>query len=63
MALMKRLDTNKDGYVTNLELMNGLRDMGIKIFKGEQAALMRKIDLDNDGMITYDELYRALAKV
>jgi len=35
MHLMRKLDTNKDGAITYLELVEGLRDMGIKIYKGE----------------------------
>jgi Ca2+-binding EF-hand superfamily protein len=35
MFLMKKLDTNKDGVISYLELVEGLREMGIKIFKGE----------------------------
>jgi len=62
-TLMKNLDTNKDGFITYLELVEGLREMGIKVFKGEQAALMRRLDEDRDGVICYDELYRALARV
>jgi Ca2+-binding EF-hand superfamily protein len=60
LDLMRRLDRNKDGYITFVELSEGLRDMGIKIFKGEQAALMRRLDEDRDGVICYDELYKAL---
>ena len=30
MHLMRKLDTNKDGAITYLELAEGLRDMGIK---------------------------------
>jgi Ca2+-binding EF-hand superfamily protein len=61
--LMKKLDTNKDGYITYLELVEGLREMGIKVFKGEQAAMMRRLDEDKDGVISYDELYKALSRV
>jgi len=32
---MRKLDTNKDGAITYLELAEGLRDMGIKVYKGE----------------------------
>lgn len=63
MDLMRRLDTNKDGALTYLELVEGLRDMGIKVYKGEQAALMRRLDEDKDGVISYEELYRALSMV
>ena len=63
MHLMRKLDTNKDGYITYLELVEGLREMGIKVYKGEQAALMRRLDEDKDGVICYDELYRALNMV
>jgi Ca2+-binding EF-hand superfamily protein len=60
---MKKFDLNKDGLLTPLELVEGLREMGIKIFKGELAAVMRKVDEDKDGFICYDELYRALNRV
>ena len=60
---MKKFDVNKDGFLTPLELVEGLREMGIKIFKGELAAVMRKVDEDKDGFVSYDELYRALSRV
>lgn len=63
MFLMKKLDTNKDGFITYLELVEGLREMGIKVFKGEQAAMMRRLDEDRDGVISYDELLKALSNV
>lgn len=61
---MKKLDTNKDGYITYLELVEGVRELyGIKVFKGEQAAMMRRLDEDRDGVISYDELFKALSRV
>ncbi len=60
--IMKKLDTNKDGLLSINELAEGLREMGIKIFKGEQAALMRRLDDDRDGAISYDELLRGLSR-
>ncbi len=63
MDLIKKLDKNKDGFITFVELSEGLREMGIKIFKGESAALMRRIDEDRDGLICYEELYRGLKSV
>lgn len=61
--LIKKLDVNKDGFVTPSEFVEGLREIGIKIFKGELAAIMRRIDDDRDGVISYDELYRALSRI
>jgi hypothetical protein len=46
-----------------MRLSEGLREIGIKIFKGEQAALMRRLDEDKDGLIAYEELYNALRSV
>ncbi len=63
MHLIRKLDTNKDGYVSYQELAEGLRDMGIKLFKGEQASMMRRIDENRNGQISYDELLRALSRV
>ena len=49
MTLFRKLDANKDGHITSVELVNGLRDMfGIKLFKGEIAAIMKRIDEDQD---------------
>lgn len=63
-ATMKKLDTNKDGFITYLELVEGVRELyGIKVFKGEQAAMMRRLDEDRDGVISYDELFKALSRV
>ena len=50
-------------YLRRGELSEGLREIGIKIFKGEQAALMRRLDEDKDGLIAYEELYNALRSV
>ena len=61
--LFRKLDKNKDGMISFFELSEGLREIGIKIFKGEQAALMRRLDEDRDGLIVFDELYRALKSV
>jgi Ca2+-binding EF-hand superfamily protein len=63
MHLIRKLDTNKDGYVSYMELAEGLRDMGVKLFKGEQAAMMRRIDENRNGQISYDELLKALSRV
>ena len=63
MALMRKLDTNKDGFISSSELVEGLRVMGIKITKGQMSAMMRRIDEDRDGSICYDELYRALNSI
>jgi Ca2+-binding EF-hand superfamily protein len=60
---MRRLDKNKDGFITFVELSEGLLELGIKIYKGEQTALMRRLDEDRDGFIAYDELYKALRNV
>ena len=46
--------------ISFIELSEGLREIGIKIFKGEQAAMMRRLDEDKDGLIAYEELYNAL---
>ena len=61
--MMKKMDVNKDGFISFTEMADGLREMGIKVFKGEQAAMMRRLDEDRDGRIAYDELLRALQKV
>ncbi len=58
--MIRKIDKNKDGMISFLELSDGLREIGIKIFKGEQAAMMRRLDEDRDGLITYDDLYRGL---
>lgn len=63
MHLIRKLDTNKDGFVSYMELAEGLRDMGIKLSKGEQAAMMRRIDENRNGQICYDELLKALSRV
>ena len=60
MDMIRKLDKNKDGMISFIELSEGLREFGIKIFKGEQAALMRRLDEDKDGLIAYEELYNAL---
>ena len=63
MDMIRKLDKNKDGMISFIELSEGLREFGIKIFKGEQAALMRRLDEDKDGLIAYEELYNALRQL
>ena len=63
MDMIRKLDKNKDGMISFIELSEGLREIGIKIFKGEQAAMMRRLDEDKDGLIAYEELYNALRSV
>ena len=63
MDMIRKLDKNKDGMISFIELSEGLREIGIKIFKGEQAAMMRRLGEDKDGLIAYEELYNALRSV
>ena len=61
--IIKKLDTNKDGLISYLELAEGMNELGIKIFKGQLIALVRRLDEDRIGGISYNKLLKALQSV
>lgn len=57
---MKIFDNDNDGMISFLELVEGVKSLGISAKKTDMIDLMNKIDVDRDGFITQKELYRGL---
>ena len=60
IGLMKIFDNDNDGMISFLELVEGVKNLGITAKTTDMIDLMNKIDIDRDGFITQMELYRAL---
>ena len=52
----KRFDTDGDGQLSQQELVEGLKQLRIRISKSEEKELMAVLDADGDGAIDFDEL-------
>lgn len=59
-ALMRRYDTDGDGYLNFKEISEGLAYDNIKLTHEEKLAFMKYLDTDCDGAISKDELFDAL---
>jgi Ca2+-binding EF-hand superfamily protein len=49
---MKIFDHNNDGLVSFLELVEGVKSLGITAKKTDMIDLMNKLDIDKDGFIS-----------
>ena len=47
--MMRRYDTDGDGYVNFAELSSGLDHDDVRLTKQEKLALMKHLDVDCDG--------------
>ena len=56
LEVLSQMDTDGDGCVTGIEVMNWLTKLGAEADFGMVAAIMRYFDDDGDGNITLDEL-------
>ena len=56
----KFLDMDKDGYITSLELRNGMNNLGDEYTPEEAEEMIKEGDLDNDGKINYDEFMKII---
>ena len=54
------MDTNKDGIVSKLEFMNGMRKLDVGLTQTEIIALMDLADRNQDGKISLDEFISLL---
>lgn len=50
-----QFDKNKDGYITEKELLSVMQSLGQNPTKEEVKALFKEADLNGDGQITSDE--------
>ena len=62
--IFQQLDTNKDGYIDDLELRQGMAQVqdSLRNKLGSQPdweTLFEHVDADNDGRISYDEFCTA----
>ncbi len=60
IGLMRIFDHDNDGLISFLELVEGVKSLGIQAKKTDMIDLMNRIDVDKDGFISQMELYRAL---
>ena len=58
--VLKRLDDNRNGTLSEDELKQGLDTYGIECTPHETASLMRYMDKDTNGRITVEEFFKAL---
>mgnify|MGYP003339091219 CR=1 FL=1 len=49
---MKIFDNDNDGMISFLELVEGVKNLGITAKTTDMIDLMNKIDIDRDGFIT-----------
>lgn len=59
-ALMRRYDSDGDGYLNFKELSEGLKHDGILLTQEEKLQLMKHLDSDCDGVVSRDEIFHAL---
>ncbi len=57
---MRIFDHDNDGLISFLELVDGVKSLGITAKKTDMIDLMNKMDADRDGFITQMELYKSL---
>lgn len=60
IALVKIFDIDGDGFISYLELVDGVKALGISAKKNDMIDLMNIMDVDKDGYISQAELYKAL---
>jgi EF-hand domain pair/EF hand len=58
--LVRKFDSNSDGFLSIGELTDGLKKIGIFLTSNEVHALMRKLDLNRDGEVSADEILTVL---
>lgn len=52
IGLMRIFDLDNDGLISYLELVDGVKSLGIQAKKNDMNELMNRIDADKDGFIT-----------
>jgi Ca2+-binding EF-hand superfamily protein len=60
LPLFESFDTNRDGILTQDELLRGLRGVGIRLRDTQMAEIMSVIDGDGSGGIDYSEFVTAV---
>ena len=60
MIAFKKFDLNKDGALSQQELINGIRGVGLQLDQQECSSIFAMADLNQDGEINYVEFVSAL---
>jgi len=53
--LFHMFDANKDGYITEKEIKNMMKNLGEKVRKKDVRKMMKEADLNKDGKISFRE--------
>ena len=53
--LFALIDTNKDGFLSEKEVRNMMRNLGEKVGKKDVRQMIKEADRNNDGKISFDE--------
>lgn len=57
---MRIFDLDNDGLISFIELVDGVKQLGIQAKKTDMIELMNRMDMDKDGWISQKELYKGL---
>ena len=57
---MRIFDLDNDGMISFIELVDGVKQLGIQAKKNDMIDLMNRMDVDKDGWISQKELYNGL---
>jgi regulator of RNase E activity RraB len=60
IGLLRIFDLDNDGLISYLELVDGVKSLGISAKKNDLLELMEHMDKDKDGFVTQIELYTAM---
>jgi len=60
IAAFKKFDTNKDGALSQSELLNGIKSIGLDLSQQECSSIFSMADVNQDGEINYVEFVSAL---
>jgi Ca2+-binding EF-hand superfamily protein len=60
IGLMRIFDLDNDGMISFIELVDGIKQLGIQAKKTDVIELMNRMDVDKDGWISQKELYSGL---
>ena len=62
LRMLRRLDHNENGLLSDIELQHGLGTLGIRLTADEVALLVRVFDRDGSANVDYTELHKAVTR-